>query len=60
MHVGLEYALCSRCLCLISAFTRCDTFPVHLLLPPILHRSERKFLLVSAFAIAFKYRYLKR
>ena len=28
-HVGLECALCSRCMCLISAFTRCGTFPVH-------------------------------
>ena len=28
MHVGLEYALCSRCMCLIEAFTRCDAFPV--------------------------------
>ena len=27
MHVGLEYALCSRCVCLIEAFTRCDAFP---------------------------------
>ena len=26
-HVGLEYALCSRCMCLIEAFTRCDAFP---------------------------------
>ena len=28
VHVGLEYALCSRCMCLIEAFTRCDPFPV--------------------------------
>ena len=27
-HVGLEYALCSRCRCLIEAFTRCVAFPV--------------------------------
>ena len=27
-HVGLEYALCSRCMCLIEAFTRCVAFPV--------------------------------
>ena len=28
MHVGLEYALCSRCMCLIEAFTRCVAFSV--------------------------------
>ena len=28
MHVGLEYALCSQCMCLIEAFTRCVAFPV--------------------------------
>ena len=27
-HVGLEYALCSRCMCLIEAFTRCVPLPV--------------------------------
>ena len=27
-HVGLEYALCLRCMCLIEAFTRCGAFPV--------------------------------
>ena len=27
-HVGLEYALCSRCMCLIKAFTSCVAFPV--------------------------------
>ena len=27
-HVGLEYALCLRCMCLIEASTRCDAFPV--------------------------------
>ena len=27
-HVGLEYALSSRCMCLIEAFTRCAAFPV--------------------------------
>ena len=25
---GLEYAQCSRCMCLIEAFTRSDAFPV--------------------------------
>ena len=34
-HVGLEYALCSRCMCLIEAFTRCGAFPVpHITLVP--------------------------
>ena len=27
-HVGLEYVLCLRCMCLIQAFTRCVAFPV--------------------------------
>ena len=27
-HVGLEYALCSRCMFLFEAFTRCVAFPV--------------------------------
>ena len=27
-HVGLEYALCLRCMCLIEALTRCGAFPV--------------------------------
>ena len=27
-HVGLEYALCSRCMCLIEAFTHCGVSPV--------------------------------
>ena len=27
-HVGLEYALWLRCMCLIEAFTRCVAFPV--------------------------------
>ena len=26
--IGLEYALCSRCMCLIAAFTRSGAFPV--------------------------------
>ena len=28
MHVGLEYALCSQCMCLVQAFTRCVAFSV--------------------------------
>ena len=28
-HVELDCALCSRCMCLISAFICCATFPVH-------------------------------
>ena len=27
-HVGLEYALCSRCMCLMKEITRCGPFPV--------------------------------
>ena len=27
-HVGLEYALCLQCMCLIQAFIRCGAFPV--------------------------------
>ena len=27
-HVGLEYALCPRCMCLIEAFKRCGALPV--------------------------------
>ena len=27
-HVGLQYALCLRCMCLIEAFTRCGAFTV--------------------------------
>ena len=28
--MGLEYALCLRCMCLIEAFTHCVAFPVPL------------------------------
>ena len=41
MHVGLEYALCSRCMCLIEAFTRCVAFPV-LQYTPVLSSQVRK------------------
>ena len=29
VHIGLEYALCSQCMCPIRAFTRCGAFHVH-------------------------------
>ena len=52
-HVGLEYALGSRCMCLIEAFTRCDAFPVPQFIL-VLSSQVRKESVCSCVAVVLK------
>ena len=54
-HVGLQYTLCPRCMCLIRAFTHCGAFPVSpftLSFPSQVKKKE--LVLLLAFAVALK------
>ena len=57
-HVGLEYALCSPCMCLIEAFTRCDAFPVPQFIL-VLSSQVRKESVCPCVAVALKYGCIK-
>ena len=54
MHVGLEYALCLRCMCLTWAFTRCGAFLVHPFTPSFSSHVKKKGLVRTCFRRSVK------